>query len=117
MSPWYVPTLHDVDETGRKKPDKYLEEAISTQYVNKLFIRDFEQIFRSSGFAYKVHVIPFRSRWAIWARPLSRLPLLREVFHGYVWAVLQKPKRCGALGTVFDDSSTPDADTLEVTST
>jgi len=87
---WYVPTMHDLDEHGRKKEDKYSEEAIPTNYLNKYLICDFERIFRGSGLQWRIHLEPFGSRYARWSRVFLRLPYLREFFHAYLWAVLQK---------------------------
>ncbi len=89
-SAWYVPTMFDLDADGRKKPDKYTEESISTDYVNKLLIRDFERTFKRSRFTYQTFLMPFGSRWARWTRVLLRVPWAREFVAGYVWFVLTK---------------------------
>lgn len=89
-SPWYVPTMHDLDEFGHKQADKYLEETISTDYLNKFLISDFEKVFKASGLEYRTHLEPFGSKYARWTRALLRFPYLREFFTAYLWAVLQK---------------------------
>lgn len=89
-APWYVPNMHDLDEHGQKMRDKYLEESISTDYLNKFFISDFEKVFRESGLRWRAHLEPFGSRFARWTRVFHRVPYLREFFAAYLWAVLQK---------------------------
>jgi SAM-dependent methyltransferase len=89
-SPWYVPTLHDFDEAGRLKPDKYLEESISTDYLNKYLINDFEAVFAKSGLTWKVNLEPFGSKYARFTKAFLRVPYVREFIAGYLWAVLQK---------------------------
>jgi hypothetical protein len=101
-SPWYEPTLYDLDEHGRKRSDAYSADAISTQYLNKYLIRDFERVFRESGLEWRVYLEPFGSKWARWTRLFLRVPYLRELFASYVWVVLRKaaaspnavPQRC-----------------------
>jgi SAM-dependent methyltransferase len=89
-SEWYVTNRHDVDEHGRKKIDKYVDEAISTDYLNKLRISDFEKVFRGSGLHHAIHPEPFGSKYAQWTRPLLSVPHLREFVTSYFWAVLTK---------------------------
>jgi 2-polyprenyl-3-methyl-5-hydroxy-6-metoxy-1,4-benzoquinol methylase len=89
-APWYVPTYHDLDAEGRRKPAKYAGESISTDYLNKYRVADFEQVFDASGFAWQVQLQPFGSRWARWTKPLLSVPIAREFVHGYLWALLQK---------------------------
>jgi len=89
-SSWYIPAMYDLDENGDKQPDKYHQEEISDQYVNKLLIRDFEKLFRESGFRYNTQAVPFGSRYAKWTRVFLRTPWLREFVTGYFWAVLTK---------------------------
>lgn len=91
-SPWYEPAYHDLDEHGELKPNKYLGEEIPTGYVNKLLIRDFEQIFRASPFHVRMHPQPFGSSWARWTWIFVRLPWLKEFVTGYLWAVLTKKR-------------------------
>lgn len=87
-SSWYVPTRHDFDETGKRLP-KYQDEKISTDYVNKFSVRDFERAFANSGLEWRVELQPFsRIRWTA---PLLRVPFLREYLHSYLWATLTKP--------------------------
>ena len=90
QSPWYVPTMFDVDENGKMRPDRFLEEAIPPDYLNKFLIRDFRTAFQASGFRFRVHLEPFGARLVKWpARLLTKLPWIREFAHGYMWAVLE----------------------------
>ncbi|MGE0815519.1 MAG: class I SAM-dependent methyltransferase [Vicinamibacterales bacterium] len=91
LSNWYQPTMHDFDDEGRRRPDKYTHTSISTDYLNKYLIRDFERDFRASGLRHETHLVPFGSRYARWTRPLLAVPMLREFLAGYVWFVLTKP--------------------------
>lgn len=86
---WYVPTYHELDEHGQRRPEKYQRDAVATTYLNKYSVRDFERAFTASGFDWQLHLQPFGS--APWTAPLLRLPLVREYLHGYLWAVLTKP--------------------------
>ncbi len=92
-SSWYVPTMHDFDEHGERLADKYTGDTISTDYLNKFLIRDFEHAFSEAGFQFETHAMPFGSPYAFWTRPFVRLPWLRELLSGYAWFVLTKPKR------------------------
>jgi SAM-dependent methyltransferase len=92
QSSWYTPTMHDLDENGQKKPDQYGGDEISTDYLNKLLIRDFEKIFRASQFEYRLFPIPFSHPYARWTRIFLKVPGLREVITSFFWAVLQKPQ-------------------------
>jgi SAM-dependent methyltransferase len=87
-SPWYVPTYHDIDERGQRRPEKYTRTAVDAGYLNKYRVRDFERAFDRSGFRWRVELQPFGS--APWTAPLLRVPVLREYLHGYLWAVLSK---------------------------
>lgn len=89
-SPWYTPNMHDFDENGKRLPDKYNHRSISTEYLNKLLIKDFEHIFASEGFTYETHPVPFSSKYARWTRVFLGLPIFREFLSGYVWFVLTK---------------------------
>jgi 2-polyprenyl-3-methyl-5-hydroxy-6-metoxy-1,4-benzoquinol methylase len=88
--PWYVPNMHDLDEHGQKLADKYCEETISTDYLNKYLISDFERVFKQSGLQSHVHLVPFGSRYARWSAIFLRIPFVREFLTGYLWAVLYK---------------------------
>ena len=92
LSDWYVPTMHDLDANGRKRDDKYRATKISTDYLNKYLIRDFERDFRASGFNHETHLVPFGSSYAAWTAALLPVPWLRELLAGYVWFVLTKPR-------------------------
>ena len=89
-SPWYVPNMHDLDETGRKIPGKFQNEAISTDYLNKLLIKDFENAFDKSMFKYSVFPQHFGSKYASWTRGFLRIPWIREFVTSYIWVVLTK---------------------------
>lgn len=90
-SDFYVPNMHDFDADGIRKPDKYQYESISTDYLNKYLIRDFEKVFRSSPLNYKINQQRFSSKWAAWTQPLLKVPFLKEFFTAYIWVVLEKP--------------------------
>jgi SAM-dependent methyltransferase len=89
-APWYRPTMHDLDADGQRIPDKYLEERISSDYLNRLLIRDFRRVFRESGFTVRMVQVPFGSSYARWTRLFLQVPLLNEFFTSYFWAVLTK---------------------------
>lgn len=94
-APWYVPTMHDFDEAGRKK-DKYTEDEIPRDYLNKLFIKDFERLFAASGMEFEIHPQPFGSRLARWTKVFLYTPWVREFITSYLWVVLRKlPSRNG----------------------
>jgi SAM-dependent methyltransferase len=88
-SDWYVPTRYDFDDQGRRLPDKFAGNSLNRSYLNQYLIADFERAFASAGFRYESHLIPFRSMWAAWSRPLGSVPWLRELVTGYVWFVLR----------------------------
>ena len=90
-SDWYVPTIHEVDAQGNKRTDRFLNETISRDYLNKYLIRDFERAFEQSGMAWQVHLEPFGSKYARWSRVLLGVPWLREFIASYFWAVIEKP--------------------------
>lgn len=91
QAPWYRPTLFDIDAKGQRRADRYQHEAISTDYLNKYLIRDFEQVFATSGMTYEMHLLPFGSKFARWSKVLLGIPFLREYLAGFLWAVLTKP--------------------------
>ncbi len=91
-SPWYVPNMHDFDASGSRLADKYNQTEISRDYLNKYFIRDFRRVLRESPFEHQIHLMPFGSKWASWTRPLVHVPVLQELFTGYLWMVLTKPR-------------------------
>jgi 2-polyprenyl-3-methyl-5-hydroxy-6-metoxy-1,4-benzoquinol methylase len=91
-SPWYVPNMHDFDASGSRLADKYNQSEISRDYLNKYFIRDFRRVLRESPFEHQMHLVPFGSKWAFWTRPLVHVPVLQELFTGYLWMVLTKPR-------------------------
>ena len=88
-APWYTPMRHDFDAAGNRKPDNYQEESISTDYLNKYLLRDFERVFEESGMTWRLDLQPFGA--APWTRPILSVPIVREFLHGYFWAVLEKP--------------------------
>lgn len=91
QAPWYTPTFHDFDTQGQRLPDRYNSQSISTAYLNKYLVRDFERVFADSGLQWRLELVPFGSRWAIWTRPLLRTRYFREFLHGYLWGLLVKP--------------------------
>jgi SAM-dependent methyltransferase len=95
-SPWYVPTMHDLDESGAKIAGRYEHEEISKEYLNKLFVRDFEKLFRQSKFVYRVFPQHFTSRYARWTKVFLRVPLVREFVTAYLCAVPTKEDAAGS---------------------
>jgi SAM-dependent methyltransferase len=91
LSPWYVPNINDIGPDGERVRGKYEETEISTDYLNKYLIVDFERAFAAAGFQCSTHAVPFSSRAARWSAPLIRLSSLREFLSGYVWFVLRQP--------------------------
>jgi SAM-dependent methyltransferase len=89
QAPWYRPTMHDYDEAGRRRADKYTGEAISRDYLNHYLVRDFERALAQAGLWVRTDARPFGA--APWSRPLLRVPWLREVLTGFVWFVSQAP--------------------------
>lgn len=92
LSPWYRPTMHDFDENGNKIPDKFNEEEISKDYLNKLLVRDFEKVFESSPFEYQLHRQHFGSKLARWTKYFLKAPIVGEFVTSYIWVVLTKPE-------------------------
>lgn len=90
-SSWYQANMHDLDAAGQKKPDKYTQESISTDYLNKYLIRDFERVFRASRFQWELHPLGFGSRWARWTHGFLHVPWLREFVTAAIWVVLTRP--------------------------
>jgi len=93
-APWYQPNMHDLEADGSRKADKFLEENISTDYLNKYLVRDFEKDFRDSPFEVDVRLQPFGSKYASWTKPLLKIPYIREFFTAYLWATLTRPNDC-----------------------
>jgi 2-polyprenyl-3-methyl-5-hydroxy-6-metoxy-1,4-benzoquinol methylase len=102
-SPWYEPTMHDLDEKGYKILGKYEEDCISTDYLNKCKISDFEMLLSRSGFDYRIHLQPFGSRYARWTGPLLRVRFLREYLASYLWMVLAKPGTPASAGPQMEE--------------
>ena len=75
----------DLDKNGSKRADKYLEEAISTDFVNKLLMRDHVHAITRSRFSYRVSLQPFSATSARWSRIFLHLPWVREFVTSYVW--------------------------------
>ena len=89
-SDWYVPNMHDFDETGTRKADKYTHESIPTDYLNKYLISDFQKVFEDSSLDFKINQERFSSKWAAWTTPLLKVPVLKEFFTAYIWVVLER---------------------------
>ncbi|MFW6145853.1 MAG: class I SAM-dependent methyltransferase [Planctomycetota bacterium] len=92
LSPWYRPTMHDLDAGGNRFADKYTETSIYPDYLNKLLIRDYHRLLAASGLQWRIHPVPFSSPLARWTKIFLRVPWLREFITGYLWVVLRKPK-------------------------
>lgn len=90
-SDWYTPNMHDFDENGQRISDKYMNEKIPKDYLNKFLIRDFDRVFRESQLQYTIYPQRFSSRWAAWTTPLLNVPILKEFFTAYIWVVLERP--------------------------
>ena len=90
LSEWYKPTLSDLNEKGEKKPNKYTQESISSDYLNKYFIKDFEKVFSESKFEYRTDLTPFNHHIAKKTKFILRSSRLREFFSGYAWFILTK---------------------------
>ena len=90
-SDWYIPNMHDYDEYGQRKADRYTHECIPTDYLNKYLIKDFDDTFRESPLNYKINPQRFSSKWAAWTIPLLKVPFLKEFFTAYIWVVLERP--------------------------
>lgn len=91
LSSWYIPSpLLDFDPDGNMRTDKYLNEKISTDSLNKLLIRDFERIFKKTNFRCKTHLVPFGSKYARFTKAFLHFPYLREFLAGHTWFVLSK---------------------------
>jgi SAM-dependent methyltransferase len=89
-SSWYVPTMHDLDESGRKVVGKFTNETISTDYLNKLLVKDFVKVFEKSKFAFSVYPQHFGSKYARWTKVFLKTPWIREFVTAYIWVVLTK---------------------------
>lgn len=87
-SDWYVPNMHDFNEDGTRKEDKFNYESIPGDYLNKLLVRDFEKIFQQSSMDFEMHQERFSSKWAAWTTPLLKIPFVKEFFTAYIWVVL-----------------------------
>ena len=70
--------------------EKYTEEGISTEYLNKYLLRDFERVFRESPFEWTMHALPFGSKYARWTKVFLETPWIREFITGYIWVVLER---------------------------
>jgi SAM-dependent methyltransferase len=90
-SSWYSPNMHDYDEHGKRLTDKYMHRSISTDYLNKFLIRDFERVFQDEGFYVVTRPIPFGSSYANWNKVFLKIPWIREFITAYAWFVLTKP--------------------------
>jgi 2-polyprenyl-3-methyl-5-hydroxy-6-metoxy-1,4-benzoquinol methylase len=90
-APWYAGNIYDYDEDGRKK-DKYLEDGIPEDYLNKLLLSQFERVFRESRFDFRVFPQPFGSKYARWSKVFLKTPWVREFVTSYIWVVLEKPQ-------------------------
>ena len=85
-SPWYRPTMHDLDAEGKRLPDKYTADEIPREYLNHYLLRDFERAFRDACFDSSTYAVPIHNLRPL--RPLCRLPWFRELLSASVWFVL-----------------------------
>ena len=95
-SDWYTPNMHDFDENGKRLRDRYLNESIDTNYLNKYLVRDFERVFEASPLDWTLRPQPFGSPLARWTKLFLKTPLIREFFTAYFWAVLTRPETTSA---------------------
>lgn len=86
-APWYRLTMHDIDESGKRLPDKFTGEYISRDYLNHYLIRDFERAFKAAGFSARTEAVPVHGLSPL--RPICQVPWLREIFSASVWFVLR----------------------------
>jgi 2-polyprenyl-3-methyl-5-hydroxy-6-metoxy-1,4-benzoquinol methylase len=89
-SSWYIPNMHDLDETGRKIEGKFCQDSIDEEYLNKFLIKDFVKVFEGSKFTFQVHPQPFGSKYARWTRFFLKTPYVSEFVTSYIWVVLSK---------------------------
>ena len=90
----YVPNMHDFDSEGNRIEDKFLNESISEDYLNKFLIRDFERCFRESDLQFRIHSQRFSTKYAVWTKPLLKIPFIREFVTAYIWVVMEKSHEC-----------------------
>ena len=84
--------MHDFDENGERHQDRYLNESIDTNYLNKFLVRDFERAFEASPLDWVLCPQPFGARLASWTKLFLKMPWIREFFTAYFWAVLTRPE-------------------------
>ena len=84
--------MHDLDENGNRTEGKYDHEEISTAYLNKYLVKDFEKVFKESDLEYTMHRQHFQWKFASWTKYLLNVPWISEFVTGYLWAVLSKPQ-------------------------
>jgi len=89
-SEWYQPVMYDIDENGQKVKNKFPNDYIPYSYVNKLLIKDFENIFKNSLFDYKVYPSAFSHKFAKWTKPFIFVPLIKEFVTSYIHFILEK---------------------------
>ena len=80
--PEFQPRVWDLDENGRKKPNKWLDLK-SLPTLNKLTIREFERTAKAAGFTIErreFHPIKSSKAAAKISSFLTRLPFAREFF-------------------------------------
>lgn len=80
--PEFEPRVWDLDEAGRKKPNKW-HSLDSLPTLNKLTIREFEKTAKAAGFSIRrreLHPISSSKAAKTISRLLTRLPLAREFF-------------------------------------
>ena len=90
--PDFVPKHWDLDEQGRKKPNKWrvLKELPE---VNRLTIRQFERTARAIGFELiRRQIVGFGGRAGRWTRGLTSVPWINELFTSHTVYKLLKPE-------------------------
>jgi len=92
--PEFEPKLWDLDEHGRKKPNKW-RELDRLPAVNRLTIRRFERLCREVGLAIeRAQYRGFGGGALAWCtHALTRVPGVRELFTSHTVYELRKPPR------------------------
>lgn len=89
LSPWYQPTMHDLDADGRRLPNKYTHERIDRAYLNHYLVRDFERTFQQVGFCYETHIQVIAALKPM--KFLCGVPWVREYVGSAVRFILRRP--------------------------
>ncbi|MFO1507427.1 MAG: class I SAM-dependent methyltransferase [Lysobacterales bacterium] len=86
VQPWYRPVRHDSDPPVRRWEWIYDLADRPGEHLNKITLAEVSKLLKYSKFsrtALHVYGIGQGSRIGRFTAPLARVPLLREMFHGY----------------------------------